>query len=57
MKPISEWNVLLKACEDYFLATLALLIFLPAMVLIAIAIKLDSKGPVLFRQRRHGSEP
>ncbi len=53
-KPISEWNVFLKAFEDYVLAFLCVLVFLPAMATIAIAIRLDSKGPVLFRQRRHG---
>jgi putative colanic acid biosynthesis UDP-glucose lipid carrier transferase len=54
-KPIAEWNGLLKAFEDYAIAILALIVFLPAMAFIALAIKLDSKGPVLFRQRRHGS--
>ncbi|MGO9545636.1 MAG: undecaprenyl-phosphate glucose phosphotransferase [Rhodomicrobium sp.] len=54
-RPISEWNFYLKAFEDYILATLSLMIFLPAMAVIALAIKLDSKGPVLFRQRRHGA--
>jgi putative colanic acid biosynthesis UDP-glucose lipid carrier transferase len=54
-KPISEWNLFLKAIEDYTFALLSVLIFLPAMVAIAVAIKLDSEGPVLFRQRRHGS--
>jgi putative colanic acid biosysnthesis UDP-glucose lipid carrier transferase len=53
-KPIAEWSVILKACEDYILAFLALIVFLPAMAVIAFLIKLDSKGPVLFRQRRHG---
>lgn len=53
-KPISEWNVLLKSCEDYILAVLSLIVFAPAMAAIALLIKLDSKGPVLFRQRRHG---
>ncbi len=54
-KPISEWNVFLKASEDYLLAGLCLFIFLPAMAVIGLAIKLDSKGPVFFRQRRHGA--
>lgn len=54
MKPISEWNILLKACEDFVLASISLLIFMPAMTIIALAIKLDSKGPVFFRQYRHG---
>jgi putative colanic acid biosysnthesis UDP-glucose lipid carrier transferase len=53
-KPISEWNTILKACEDYLIALLSFIIFLPAMAAIAVLIKLDSKGPVLFRQRRHG---
>ncbi len=39
---------------DLFFAILLLIPFLPLMGLIAIAIKLDSPGPVLFRQRRCG---
>jgi putative colanic acid biosysnthesis UDP-glucose lipid carrier transferase len=54
-KPISEWNSFLKATEDYVIASLALIVFLPAMAIIAVLVKLDSPGPVLFRQRRHGS--
>jgi putative colanic acid biosysnthesis UDP-glucose lipid carrier transferase len=53
-KPISEWNSFQKAIEDYVLGALALIVFLPAMAVIAILIKLDSRGPVLFLQRRHG---
>lgn len=53
-KPISGWSVLLKMIEDYTLAALGTIVFLPAMAVIALAIKLDSKGPVIFRQRRHG---
>ncbi|MBT3069828.1 undecaprenyl-phosphate glucose phosphotransferase [Rhodomicrobium sp. Az07] len=52
--PISEWGVFVKKIEDILIATIALFVFAPAMVLIAIAIKLDSPGPVFFRQRRHG---
>jgi putative colanic acid biosynthesis UDP-glucose lipid carrier transferase len=53
-KPISDWNIFIKALEDYVFAGLSLIIFLPAMAVIAVLIKLDSKGPVFFRQRRHG---
>ncbi len=53
-KPISEWGAFLKIMEDYVLGVLCLVLFLPAMALIGLAIKLDSHGPVLFRQRRHG---
>lgn len=52
--PLSRRQQLLKAVEDRLLALLALLILMPLMVLIAIAIKLDSPGPVLFRQQRQG---
>jgi len=48
----SHW--LLKKLEDVILGSLIFLLTLPLMLLIAIAIKLDSKGPILFRQRRYG---
>ncbi len=54
-KPIADWSVFVKALEDYVLASVCLMLFLPAMAVIAVLIKLDSKGPILFRQRRHGS--
>jgi len=53
-KPISEWGAFLKIVEDYIVGIFCLVLFLPVMAVIAVAIKLDSKGPVLFRQRRHG---
>ncbi|WP_040309795.1 undecaprenyl-phosphate glucose phosphotransferase [Asticcacaulis biprosthecium] len=45
---------LLKRVEDLIIGTIALVVFAPIMVAVAIAIKLDSKGPIFFRQRRHG---
>ena len=53
-KPITGWAAFLKVIEDYLLAAVGLFLALPAMVLIAIAIKLNLEGPVFFRQRRHG---
>ncbi len=53
-KPISDWNYLLKAAEDLVLASLILVLILPLLAFIAAAIKLDSRGPVLFRQKRYG---
>lgn len=47
-------RALLKAAQDYLIAGIGLLLALPAFVLIAAAIKLESRGHVLFRQRRHG---
>lgn len=43
-----------KRIQDLILGSIALLLLAPVMGLIALAIKLDSPGPVFFRQRRHG---
>lgn len=43
-----------KRTADISLATLALLVLLPLLCLMALAIKLDTRGPILFRQRRGG---
>ena len=51
---ISHWGHLIKKIEDYVLGSLMFLVAIPIFALIAIAIKIDSPGPVIFRQRRHG---
>lgn len=53
-RPISGWGAALKAIEDYVLASLMLFIISPLLLVIAIAIKLDTPGPVFFRQKRLG---
>ncbi|WP_439552812.1 exopolysaccharide biosynthesis polyprenyl glycosylphosphotransferase [Falsiroseomonas sp.] len=53
-RPISGLGAAVKVAEDYAMAILALAIAAVPMLLIAIAIKLDSPGPVFFRQRRTG---
>lgn len=53
-KPIRDWDVVLKAVFDRSVGALALLALSPIMLLAALLIKLDSRGPVLFRQKRHG---
>jgi Undecaprenyl-phosphate glucose phosphotransferase len=53
-RPISDWGAILKAVEDRAIAALALIALAPVMGLIALAIRLDSAGPVLFRQSRYG---
>ncbi len=52
--PQDEARAFKKRVQDLVLGSLALLVALPIMGLLAIAIHLDSPGPVLFRQRRHG---
>lgn len=53
-KPISDWDLFVKSLFDRFLGSLALLAALPSMAMIALLIRLDSPGPVLFRQKRLG---
>ena len=53
-KPITDWDVVVKWLFDKCVAALALLALAPLMALVALAIKLDSRGPVLFRQKRYG---
>ena len=53
-RPISGLGALLKAISDYVLAGTTLVVAAVPMLLIALAVKLDSSGPVLFRQRRTG---
>ncbi len=43
-----------KVVFDQVFAALAILLLLPLLLVIAAAIRLDSRGPALFRQRRHG---
>jgi putative colanic acid biosynthesis UDP-glucose lipid carrier transferase len=43
-----------KRLEDIVLGSLILLLICPLLLLLAIAVKLDSPGPVLFKQRRYG---
>ena len=44
-----------KRVFDIIFSVFALLFFLPFMILIAIAIKIESKGPVIFSQKRVGT--
>lgn len=53
-RPMKDWSGVVKKAEDKILSALLLLLLAPVMAIIAIAIRLDSPGPILFRQRRHG---
>jgi Undecaprenyl-phosphate glucose phosphotransferase len=52
--PITDWDLVMKWLFDRIVGALILLAALPVMALVALAIKLDSPGPVLFRQKRFG---
>jgi O-antigen biosynthesis protein WbqP len=45
---------LIKRVIDFILSLLAIILLFPIWIVLVIAIKLDSKGPVLFRQKRVG---
>lgn len=53
-RPISDWNLVFKWLFDKLVAITALILLSPVMIATAIAIKLESPGPVFFRQKRHG---
>lgn len=53
-RPLEGWGGVLKTVEDYVVGVAAFLILAPAMLAIALAIRLEGKGPILFRQQRHG---
>lgn len=52
--PLTGTRLLLKALEDRILGVLILVLISPILLVIAAAIKLDSQGPVFFRQARMG---
>ncbi len=52
--PMQDWWGVVKWLEDVAISMIALIFLFPALVVIAVAIKIDSPGPVLFRQRRFG---
>jgi Undecaprenyl-phosphate glucose phosphotransferase len=53
-RPIADWAVIQKWLFDRVIGILALVALSPVMLLTALAIKLDSKGPVFFKQKRYG---
>ncbi|MDB5572727.1 MAG: undecaprenyl-phosphate glucose phosphotransferase [Hyphomicrobiales bacterium] len=53
-KPIADWDIVLKMVFDRVVGTLALILVSPIILGAALAVKLDSPGPVFFRQKRYG---
>jgi Undecaprenyl-phosphate glucose phosphotransferase len=53
-RPMKDWSAAKKRAFDLILGSLLLIGFSPFLALIAVAIRLDSPGPVLFRQPRLG---
>ncbi len=53
-RPLNSWNQFLKDSLDRVIALVALVALSPVMLAVALAVKLESKGPVLFKQNRYG---
>ena len=51
---LDQGKALAKRAQDMVFGALALFVATPIMLLVALAIRMDSPGPVFFRQRRHG---
>jgi exopolysaccharide biosynthesis polyprenyl glycosylphosphotransferase len=52
--PLSGLGVLTKRTFDFVASAVGLLVLLPFFALVAVLVKLDSPGPVFFRQQRYG---
>jgi Undecaprenyl-phosphate glucose phosphotransferase len=52
--PLSRMELGVKRGFDLLLATLGSIVFLPMLIMAAIGIKLESAGPLIFKQRRRG---
>ncbi len=53
-KPIADWDTISKRAFDLIFACVLAVLLAPVMIAVAAAIRLESKGPVLFRQKRYG---
>ena len=53
-RPLKHWSAVQKRVEDIALATILLPIAAPLILLLAIAVRLDSRGPAFFKQKRFG---
>ena len=52
--PHTEWNSVIKRIEDVIVSSMILLFIAPIMIVVALAVKLTSSGPVIFKQKRLG---
>ena len=53
-KPIADWDAVMKRTFDIFFSIGGIILFSPVMLATMIAIKMESKGPVIFKQKRYG---
>ncbi len=53
-RPLSGWDVVVKSVVDRAIALCAVIALSPVMLAVALAVKWESRGPVIFRQKRFG---
>lgn len=53
-KPLSDWRAVAKTIEDKVIAGVAVVLLSPVLALVALAVRLDSPGPIIYRQPRYG---
>ena len=53
-RPIADWDVVFKWLFDKGIGLLSLILLSPILLAVALAVRLESRGPVLFRQKRYG---
>jgi hypothetical protein len=53
-KPIADWDNVAKRLFDIFFSIVALVLLWPVFIGAALAVKLSSPGPIIFKQKRHG---
>ena len=53
-RPLNGWSLFLKNAMERVLALIAVVVFAPVMLMVAAAIRMESEGPVIFRQKRFG---
>jgi Undecaprenyl-phosphate glucose phosphotransferase len=52
--PLSKFDLFIKRIFDLVFATIGLMVLSPLFLVVSVAIKLDSVGPIFYRQARHG---
>jgi Undecaprenyl-phosphate glucose phosphotransferase len=53
-QPVRDFDGVLKEMQDRLLALIGVIVLSPLLLLTALAIRLESKGPILFKQKRFG---
>jgi Undecaprenyl-phosphate glucose phosphotransferase len=53
-KPMADWDLVVKWLFDRIVGTALVILLSPILIATAVAVRLDSPGPILFRQKRYG---